>query len=574
MATTLPRNADIAERLELLADLLELQGEAAFRVLAYRRAATRIRETPSSVAQLALEGRAKDLAGIGAIIEEKIVELAEQGEISALAKQRALVPPEVVLFMRLPGLGPKTAARIWRDLGVETLDELKTAAEEGRLSAHAGHRPAHGGAHPQGARRGRRGGARAHAPGPGAARSRGGRGDAARAIRPPTWSPRPAARAAGKETLTDLDLIATASEPAELTAYFTQLPWVESVEAHGDTKAVVVSQDGLRFDLRVVPPESFGNLLQHFTGSKEHNLALRQDAVRRGLSVSEYGVEEVETGEVFSSRDEAEVYGRLGYAWIPPELREDSGELEAARRGELPVLVEPGELRGDLHCHTTWSTDATGPLEEMAARARERGYEYLAVTDHAHYLRDGRLEAQREEIDRLNERLAPFRLLRGVEVSIRANGTLDLSDEELALCDWVVASLHAAFDRDPTGRILAAMEHPSVDCIGHPTTRKLNRRRGVDLDLDRVIDKALGTGTFLEINSQPDRLDLRDTDARAVGAAGVPIVVSSDAHSVGALRYVELGVAQARRAWLTRDQIVNTRPWAEVEKLRKPGSVG
>lgn len=570
MAEALPRNADVAERLELLADLLELDGEAAFRVVAYRRAAARIRETATSVAQLALDGRAKELAGIGATIEEKIVQLVEQGEMQALARRRAMVPPEVVLFMRLPGLGPKTAAKIWRELGIETLEALQAAAAEGRLRALSGLGP-----------RTEERIVKALAEAADAEPMRTLLGQALPALEAVVSVLRehPAAELVSeagsarrrKETLRDLDLIATAAEPAALTAYFTELHWVETVEARGETKAAVVSRDGLRFDLRVVPPESYGNLLQHFTGSADHNVALREEAVRRGLSVSEYGVQVVDTDEVFRTRDEAELYRRLGYDWIPPELRENAGELDAARRGELPALIEPGHLRGDLHCHTTWSADAKGPLEEMAARARERGYEYLAITDHAHYLRDGRLEAQREEIDRLNERLAPFRLLRGVEVSIRANGTLDLADELLALCDWVVASLHAAFDRSPTERILTAMEHPAVACIGHPTARKLNRRAGADVDLDRVIDKALGTGTFLELNSQPDRLDLRDAHARAAGEAGVPIVISSDAHSAGALRYVELGTAQARRAWLTREHVVNTRSWAAVERLRGRG---
>ena len=570
MAQALPRNADVAERLELLADILELEGEASFRVVAYRRAATRIRETAGSVAELALAGKAKELSGIGRTIEEKIVQLVEEGEIQALAKRRAGVPPEVVLFMRLPGLGPKTAAKIWRDLGIETLEELEAGAREGRLRALPG----------LGARTEERitkALAEAAAAVDEPTRTLLGRALPALEAVVTTLAEHPAAdrvSLAGsarrrRETVRDLDLIATSPAPAELTAHFTSLAWVVSIEAHGDSKATVVSQDGLRFDLRVVPPESYGNLLQHFTGSARHNVALREAAVRRGLSVSEYGVQEVETGEVFRTTSEEELYAYLGYAWIPPELREDGGELEAAREGGLPVLVEASELRGDLHCHTTWSTDARGTPDEMVAAARARGYEYLAITDHAHYLREDRFERQREELAALAERVAPFRILRGVEVSIRADGSLDLADDLLAECDWVVASLHAAFDRSPTERILEAMEHPSVDVIGHPTTRKLNRRTGADIDLERVIDRALGTGTLLEINSQPDRLDLRDVDARAVGEAGVPLVVSSDAHSVGALAYVELGVSQARRAWLTTGEIANTRSWADLERLRK-----
>jgi DNA polymerase (family 10) len=318
-----------------------------------------------------------------------------------------------------------------------------------------------------------------------------------------------------------------------------------------------------------VPPECYGNLLQHFTGSKEHNLALREDAVRRGLSVSEYGVTEVESGEVFTAEDEEAVYERLGYAYIPPELRENVGELEAARRDELPALVEPSQLRGDLHTHSHWSADGKNTLAEMVAAAKARGYAYYAVTDHSHYLRDGRMEQQAKEIDRLAKRVAPLRLLKGVEVNIKADGTLDVPDEVLAERDWVVASIHSAFDRDPTGRVIAAMENPHVDCIGHLTGRKLTRREPMEIDLERVIEKAVETGTFLEINSQPDRLDLRDVDARLAGEAGVKLVVSSDAHQVAALDYVEFGIAQARRGWLTAEQIANTRTLAQLKKLMK-----
>lgn len=561
----LPRNADVADQFEKLADLLELEGAESFRVIAYRRAAQRMRETAGSVAELALAGRAKELPGIGKTIEEKIVQIVEDGWIHALAQREGSIPPDVVLFMRLPGLGPKTAARIWKELGVTTLEELKAAAEGERLRTLAG--------------LGAKTEERVLKALEGAA--------AAEPVRPLLGHGLPAVLAvvetlrthpgvdlvseAGsvrrrRETFRDLDVIATAADPPALTEYFTRLHWVEEVAAHGDTKATVLSNDGLRFDLRVVPPESYGNLLQHFTGSKEHNVALREDAVRRGLSVSEYGVEDVESGDLFRTRSEEALYEHLGYQFVPPELRENAGELAVARRGELPLLVEHADLRGDLHSHTTWSSDGRGTPEEMALAARERGYEYLAVTDHSHYLREERLEAQWAELEALRERVAPLRLLRGIEVNIRADGTLDVDDETLASLDWVVASLHTAFDRAPTERILAAMDNPHVDCIGHPTARKINRRGPADVALDRVIERALETRTALEINSQPDRLDLRDAHARVAGEAGVPIVVSSDAHSVRALGYVELGVAQARRAWLTREHVLNARPWAEVQE--------
>ena len=369
-----------------------------------------------------------------------------------------------------------------------------------------------------------------------------------------------------KETVRDLDIIATARDASALIEHFVGLPWVVEVAAKGGTKATVVSGGGLRFDLRVVPPECYGNLLQHFTGSKQHNMAMREEAVRRGFSVSEYGVTVTETGEVLTHRDEKAMYELLGYQLVPPELRENAGELEAARAGELPKLVQARDLKGDLHSHSTWSADGKSTLEEMALAAIARGYQYLAVTDHSHYLREGRLGQQDREIDTLNGRLAPFRLLKGIEVNIRADGSLDVADEVLAERDWVVASLHSAFQRDPTERILAAMGNPHVCCIGHPTARKIGKRAGADVDVERMIAGALETGTALEINSQPDRLDLPDTIARVAGEAGVALTVSSDAHNVAALDYVEIGIGQARRAWLTKGQVLNTRAWPQVLK--------
>jgi DNA polymerase (family X) len=562
VAVTLPRNAQVAEQFDLLADLLELGGEQQFRVLAYRRAAEQIRSSGSPIAQLALDGRAKDLPGIGKTIESKIVQIIDTGEIEALTKRKAEVPEGVAEFLRLPALGPKTARRIWQELGITTVDELRKAAEAERLRT---------------------------LPGLGAKteeRILKALGEKPQEQRTLLAVALPAVRAvvdvlrahdasnevseAGSvrrrtETVKDLDLIATAGDPGALTDYFTKLGWVAEVEAKGKTKATVVSHDGLRFDLRVVPPEAYGNLLQHFTGSAAHNVALREEAVRRGLSVSEYGVKDVESGEVFTTQREEELYEHLGYQWIPPELREGRGELEAARRRELPILVEVTDLRGDLHMHSTWSNDGKNSLEEMATAARDRGYEYVAITDHAHYLREGRFDAQAKEIAKLQTELAPFQLVRGIEVSIRVDGTVDFPDDQLAECDWVIASLHSAFEKSPTDRILAAMENPHVHCIGHPTARKLNKRGGVELDIEKVIAKGLETGTYLEINSQPDRLDLRDSQARVAGEAGLPIVISTDSHELGALDFVELGVAQARRAWLTKEQIVNTHSWKDVK---------
>jgi DNA polymerase (family 10) len=564
----LPRNEVLAEQFELLADLMELEAADGFRIGAYRRAAARIRETPASVAQLALDGKAKQLQGIGKTIEGKIVEVVEDGEIHALTKRKAEVPEEVAAFMRLPGLGPKTARRIWQELGITTVSALKAAAEGGQLRGHAGIGPgteekiAAALALPQAAKGPRRA-------------LLGNTLPALRAVvavlqeHPASVEVSLAGSARRmRETVRDLDIIATATDAPALIDGFCSLPFVVDVAAKGPTKATVVSHDGLRFDLRVVPPESYGNLLQHFTGSKNHNVALREDAVRRGYSVSEYAVTEVESGKEHRFAREEDVYGFLGYEWIPPELREDGGELAAARAGTLPKLVELRDLRGDLHTHTTWS-DGKDTLEDMVAAAQARGYAYYAICDHSQRLRGDLLHRQSEAIDALNERVAPFRVLKGIEVNIRPDGSLDVDDEGLATLDWVVASAHSRFDHNPTERVLAAMDNPYVDCIGHLTGRKIGRRPPAPVDLERVLERALETGTFVEINSQPDRLDLSDVHARAAREAGLKVVIDSDGHQVAALDYVELGVGQARRAWLTRHDVLNTRTWKQIEKLRK-----
>jgi DNA polymerase (family X) len=568
VAKTLPKNAEIADQFDLLADFLELEGSDQFRPLAYRRAAERIRETGGSVAQLAVEGQAKQLTGIGKTIEEKIVQIVEQGEIEALSKRKERVPADVVEFTRLPGLGPKTARRIWQELDVSTLEGLKQAAESEQLRTLTGLGP-----------KTEENVLRALATPRKEIEQKPLLGRALPAVRAVVEVLRdhPAAdqvSEAGsvrrlKEQVRDLDIIATASDPAALTTFFTELPWVEEVVAKGNTKATVVSNEGLRFDLRVVPPESYGNLLQHFTGSKAHNVALREEAVRKKISISEYGIQDTESGEVFTDKTEEAMYERLGYPWIPPELRENMGELEAAREGRLPQLVELADIRGDLHTHSTWSSDGKNTIEEMAREAKRLGRTYLVVTDHSHYLREGRIDAQNREIDKLQAKLGRFKLLKGIEANIRADGAVDVADDVLAERDWVMASVHSGFDKDLTERVLAAMENPNVDCIGHLTGRKLNRRGPADVDIERVVEKALETGTFLEINAQPDRLDLRDAHARLAGEAGVKIVISSDAHELPALSNLEFGVAQARRAWLGPEHVLNTRPWGSVKKLLK-----
>ena len=518
MSTTLPRNDELADQLELLADLSELEGEDSFRVLAYRRAATRIRETGAPVAQLALDGKAKELSGIGKTIEDKIVQVVEKGEMEALTKRKALVPEEVVKFMRLPGLGPKTARRIWKELGVTTIAGLKEAAEQEKLRVLTGL------------------GAKSEE-------------KILKALAEEPKDPRESRRLLGdglpvllelveelrahpaavkvseagsarrrRETFRDLDVIATSTDPPALIEAFTSRDNVADVIAKGETKATVLTNEGLRLDLRVVPPESYGNLLQHFTGSKEHNVALREDAVRRGFSVSEYSVTNTETGEEFTAADEEELYAHLGYAYIPPELRENGGELAAARNGELPKLVERGDLRGDLHSHSTWS-DGKASIQEMALAAQALGHEYLAMCDHSQRLRDGRLQHQWEEIDALNERLAPFRILKGIEVNIRANGELDVTDDLLAPLDWVMASVHTSFDKDPTERVAERDAEPARR-LHRPPDEPADRRsqpvgdRGREGRRGRARDRHLPRD---QLAARPARPPRRERPARRRG---------------------------------------------------------
>jgi DNA polymerase (family 10) len=576
-------NAQIAAAFEELGDLYELDGAVPYRVLAYRAAARTVREASVSVMGLTREGRVTELPGIGRTLEEKLHALDETGDIPAAAKLRAKFPVGLLSVMHLPGFGPKRARRLYDELGVDSLDALRAAAEQGRI-------------------RGLRGfGARVEENLLRVLAEHGDDGGPAPRVLLSRAIPvaeqivgalraHPAAErveVAGSlrrlaDSVKDLDIIATASDPAALTATLGDLALVQSVQSAGDAGARVTLHSGLKVDLKVVAPDQFGNVLQHFTGSKAHNVALREAAVRRGLHVSEYGILDDATGETARCATEEEVYATLGLAWIPPELREGRGELEAAAMssrspGGLPRLVELADLRGDLHSHTTLSDGRQTP-EQMVDGARARGLEYLALTDHSashgfgnHVTADD-LRRRIEEVRELNARLDDFELLVGTESNILPDGSPDYPDELLAELDWVIASVHTSFgmdERQMTDRIVAAVEHPWIDAIGHPTGRKIETRPPYALDMERVIEAAARTGTMLEINSAPDRRDLDELHARAAAQAGVLVLVDSDAHSVRNLELLRYGIATARRAWLTPEQVANARPWAEFAPLRK-----
>ena len=570
-----PTNSEIAAALEEIGDLYELDGAVVHRVVAYRTAAKAIRDAPVSVAALARAGRAVELAGVGQIIQEKVLALADQGEIPARVKLRAKFPPGLIEITRLPGLGPKRARRLFEELGIDSLEALRAAAEEHRIRGLKGFGPRAEETILE----------RVKAAGAGNARERvvldralaiGERLVAALREHPAADRVELAGSARRlTDSVKDLDLIATAHDPGALARAVAEHELIESAGTPGEAGVRARTHTGVQVDLRIVAPDQFGNLLQHFTGSKEHNVALRDAAVRRGLHISEYGVLDEATGETHRCATEAEVYALLRLAYIEPELRENRGELEAAATGTLPELIELGDLRGDLHCHTT-ASDGTASIEEMALAARERGYDYLAITDHSASFGFGNAvspERLREHIEQIRSvHVDGIELLAGSEVNILPDGSLDYGDGLLAELDWVIASVHSSFQLDAaamTERIVHAIEHPLLDAIGHLTGRKIERRPPYPLDVERVLEAAARTGTMLEINSAPDRRDLNEVNARAAAQAGIPIVINSDAHRTGRFDVVRYGVATARRGWLTPADVANTRPWEELASMRK-----
>ncbi len=571
------RNAEIADALSELATLYELDGANRFRVLAYRDAARVVRDSPVSIEDLARAGKATELPGIGDTLQQKIVALLDEGEIPSATKLKKKFPATLVEVTRVPGLGAKTARRLYEELGVATLDDLSDAAEDQRLRSLKGlGSKVEENVIAELARIGEQGPSerlllsevlpiaeelaaalRAH---PAADRVEIG-GSARR----------------GTETCKDIDLIATSDDPEALARALVEHPLASEAGNPGEAGARITTHNGIPVDLRIVAPDAYGNLLQHFTGSAEHNVALRELALRQGLSISEHGITDTDTAKVTRCATEAAVYERVGLPYIEPELREGTGEIAAAIRGELPELVGIDDIRGELHSHTTLS-DGQSSLEEMVSAARERGYSYLATTDHSAshgFGNDVSAEALRrriEEVRSLDRRLRGFKVVAGSEVNVLPDGSLDYDDELLAELDWVIASVHTSFRMSPkrmTERLLSAMEHPSVDCIGHLTGRQILTREPYDVDIERVIAKAVETRTMLEINGNPRRRDLSEHHARLAAEAGVLIVLTTDAHRRETLANMRYAVTTARRAWLSADQIANTGSWRSFARLRK-----
>ena len=570
-----PPNLQIAAAFDELADLYELDGAIVHRVLAYRSAAKAAREATVSVAALTRQGTVTTLNGIGKTLEEKLVALLDTGDIPAAVKLRAKYPAGLLEMTRLPGLGPKRARRLFDELGIDSLQMLRAAAEGEQLRAIKGF------------------GAKFEASVLSSLDAGIGERPAQRVLlhraldvgeqivaalrEHPAAERVELAGSARRQTdsVKDLDIIATASDPGALARALGELELIASATAPNENAARGRTHTGLPVDLRVVAPENFGNLLQHFTGSQAHNVALREAAVRRGLHVSEYGILDDETGETLRCSSEEAVYERLGLPFPEPELRENRGEL--APGFVPPKLITVQDLRGDLHMHTV-ASDGRNTIEQMARAALARGYEYIAITDHSathgfgDHVPPDELERQIERIAEVNARVDGITVLAGTETNILPNGAPDYDDELLSRLDWVIGSVHTSFgmlSADMTKRMVAAIEHPWIDAIGHPTGRKIQSRQPYAIDIDEVIAAAARTGTMLEINSAPDRRDLDDVHARAAAESGVLLLIDSDAHGADRLQHVRWGVATARRAWLTPEQVANTRPWGQFAALRK-----
>ncbi len=567
-------NKEISQIFREIADMLEIQGGDFYRVNAYRRAADSIEHHPVALEELWKEGRLREVPRVGEAIAKKIDELLSTGQLGYYEELKEQVPDGVLSLLTIPGVGPKTAKLLHEKLGLASIPEVEHAAREERLR----HLP----------------GLRARSEekilhGIEMLHRLSGRSLLGTALpiaqeiveRLRATSPAENIVPVGslrrrKPTIGDIDILATTAKPTQVMSAFVKLSQVAEVLLQGDTKSTVILDNGLQVDLRVLSEERFGTLMQYFTGSKEHNVQLRILALDQGLSLSEYGYKK-EDGTEITCPTEEEVYETIGLPWIPPEMREARGEIEAARAGKLPQLVTDGDIRGDFHVHTNYS-DGVHTIEEMAQAAKAKGYDYILLTDHTRGLgvaggmTPERVAEQRAEIKWVNEKLAPFRVLAGAEVEIRSNGTLDLPDEVLAEMDLVVAAIHSGLRQERekiTQRMLAAIRNPHVDIIAHPTGRLLGQREEIALDFEAVVREAAKTGTILEINAQPNRLDLDGAHVMRAIQEGVLLSIGTDAHHMDGLGLMPLGVAMARRGWAEAKDIANTMNWEDLKKKVK-----
>lgn len=573
-------NDTIADTFDQVADLLEFQGANSFRIRAYRNGARTIRDYPQSLSSLASEGKSKltEIDGIGDDLAQKICALVQTGSLPMLVELKEQIPESVLALLRIPGMGPKKAAALYNQLGIISLEELKTACDAGDVRKLKGFGAKTEQLILQGMAIAEQANQRIlWADADAVAQNLAEHMRGCDAIEKMEFA---GSYRRGKETIGDLDLLVVSSDVQAVMDRFDAFAGKASVTARGDTKMSIRTESGLQIDLRVVPQESFGAALQYFTGSKDHNVVLRGLAKDRGLKINEYGLFRVtDQGEEYiAGKSEEEIYSYLKLPLFPPEIREARQEYEWAKRGELPALVEESDIQGDLHMHTH-ATDGSASIEEMIAAARKRGLSYIAITDHsqrvsiAKGLDPARLLAQWEEIDRIRPTLPKgFTLLKGIECDILEASGMDLPDDVLAQADWVLASVHFGQKQSReqiTERILGAIENPHVSCVAHPTGRLLNRREPYEVDLDAVFAACKKHGKLLELNANPWRLDLNDVYCAAAKQHGIPIVINTDAHSVDGLNVLRYGILQARRGGLTKEDVANSRSWAEMKKLIK-----
>ncbi len=567
------RNQEVAKLLHAIAILLEMKGESRFRVVAYEEAARRIESWPEPIEEVWSKGALREIPGIGESIAVKIGEYLASGKMSYIEELTREIPLEVITLTEIPGVGPKIAKLLYDELGIRTIDDLERAIREKKLRSL----PRFGEKSEEKIAKGLE-----------MFKKQSGRmllGQALplvqeiiRTLRERTGiqkiSPAGSIRRM-KETIGDIDILVASPSPVTIMEIFVSLPQVREVLARGDTKSSILTHEGIQVDLRVVEEKSFGAALQYFTGSKAHNVKLREIALKKGFKVNEYGIFRTDNGDRIGGEKEEEIYETLGMEWIPPELREDQGEIERALEKALPTLVELSDIRGDLHVHSSWS-DGLFSIEEMAEAALLRGYEYLAICDHtqslavASGLTPEEVRERKKEIERWNKKQRGLYLLEGVEANILSDGSLDFPDSELATLEVVVAGLHSGLNQKEEKiikRIEGAMYNSYVQIISHPTGRIINRRSSYEINCDVLFQLARETQTVLEINAQPERLDLRDVDARkAQSEYGIILVISTDAHDQNSLDYMQYGIAQARRAWLRKEDILNTRTLQELRE--------
>jgi DNA polymerase (family 10) len=565
------KNTAIAKVFQDMADLLELKGENVFKIRAYQRAARTIEHLPKEIEIMLEEGEdLQAIPGVGEAIAKKTIELVNTGKLRVYEELKAEFPEGITTLLEIPGIGPKTANKLSTELGIKSADELEEAIKDGRVAGlfRLGDKTADNILQQIQALRRKD--------------QRIPIGEALpivdeifKALR--TLPGVKNLTAAGslrrfRETVGDIDLMGTADNPEDVIDAFVKLPQVREVLAKGPTKASVILPGGLQADLRMVEHDSFGSLLQYFTGSKQHNVTLRTREQKKGLKLSEYGITDTKTNKLEKFATEEKFYRRLGLQYIPPEIREDQGEIELAEKGKVPKLVDLSDIKGDIHVHSDWS-DGRDSIEAMAQAAKALGYQYIAITDHsagrgiAHGLSDERLKKQIEEIKQLNEQLKEIRILTGTEVDIRADGSMDLPEELLADLDIVIAAIHSAMNQSEeqiTKRILGAIENPHVDVIAHPTCRILGEREPVAIDLEAVFRAAAKYNKALEINAMPSRLDLKDIHAYRARELGVKLIMGTDAHSIAHLGFMRFGVGVARRGWCQPKDILNTRPLEDI----------